>query len=123
MAGESLLVVDENLIHAKLLSVLLRAAGYQVRIVSDPAQVLESVEQMTPRLILVDINVSYQGGLAMVKQIRGTAKGAKARILMITACVETGEEKKLLEAGCDGYLSKPIDTRELPQVVAGYLKD
>lgn len=123
MAGESLLVVDENLIHARLLSVLLETAGYHVQVAVDPGQVLEKTRSIEPRLIFVDTKFHLQGGLAMVKQIRATPQGAKARIIMITACIETGEEKTLLKAGCDGYLSKPIDTRELPRIVASYLKD
>jgi two-component system cell cycle response regulator DivK len=121
MAGESLLVVDENLVHSRLVAVLLESAGYHVQTASDSEQALEKIKTNRPRLVIMDIRVPLQGGLVLVKRIKADPLIAKTRILMITPSIQTGEERTVLEAGCDAYLSKPVDTRHLPTIIAELL--
>ena len=121
MAGETLLVVDESLVHARLLSVFLENAGYQVHVASDFEQALEKTQMVRPFLVLVDIHIPRQGGMALVRKIRSNPQNLKMKILMITDSVVI-EEEKLMEAGCDGYLSKPVDTRDLPRIIGGFIE-
>jgi CheY-like chemotaxis protein len=121
MPGEPILVVDDNPIDLKLVRVLLAAEGHEVRTATDAEEALALLGSFEPGLILMDLRLPGMDGLELARRLKASERTRDIRIVAITAHAMRGDEQKAREAGCDGYLSKPIDTRALPGVVAGYL--
>ena len=121
MADEPILIVDDNPINLKLARVLLTGAGYQVRTAADAEEALEVLQQFKPRLILMDIQLPGMDGLTLTRRLKADPRTKDAIILGLTAYAMKGDEERVLEAGCDGYVPKPIDTRTFPSVVTRYL--
>ena len=121
MRSRSILIVDDNEMNLKLVCVVLKMEGYDVRTAADAEQALAVLETWQPRLILMDLQLPGMDGLELTRQLKANPATRHIRILAITAYAMKGDEQKALEAGCDGYISKPIDTRSLPELVAGYL--
>jgi len=121
MAGEPILIVDDNPINLKLARVLLTGEGYQVRTATDAEEALEVLQQFKPRLILMDIQLPGMDGLTLTRRLKADPATKDAIILGLTAYAMKGDEERVLEAGCDGYVPKPIDTRTFPSVVTRYL--
>ena len=121
MPGERILIVDDNAINLKLAQVTLRLEGYDVRTASDASEAQQILEGFEPRLILMDIQMPGIDGLELTRRLKADPRTQDIRIVALTAYAMKGDEEKMLAAGCDGYVAKPIDTRALPGVVAGYL--
>jgi len=121
MAGEPILIVDDNPINLKLARVLLTGEGYQVRTATDAEEALEVLQQFKPRLILMDIQLPGMDGLTLTRRLKADPATKDAIILGLTAYAMKGDEERVLEAGCDGYVPKPIDTRTFPGVITRYL--
>jgi two-component system, cell cycle response regulator DivK len=132
MSGAAILIVDDNPVNLKLARVLLVAEGYEVRTAADAEEALEIVTGRTgledeasgwrPRLILMDLQLPGMDGLELTRRLKADPATREITILALTAYAMKGDEEKALAAGCDGYLSKPIDTRTLSQIIAGYLR-
>jgi CheY-like chemotaxis protein len=121
MAGEEILIVDDNAANLKLARVLLVGEGYRVRTAMNAEEALASVEQERPDLILMDIQLPGMDGLALTRHLKTNPATRGVVIIALTAYAMIGDEAKAIDAGCDGYISKPIDTRRLPAVVAQHL--
>lgn len=121
MPGESILIVDDSPVNSKLLRVLLAQEGYQVRTASDAREAQENVRSERPRLILMDLQLPDIDGLELTRRLKKDPATRDILIVAVTAYAMKGDEEKARAAGCDGYLSKPIDTRTLPTFVAGLL--
>src|SRR6185369_10665 len=122
MAGERILVVDDNATNMKLVSYILSARGYEVRTAADAQQALAMVETFQPRLILMDLQLPGMDGFEATRRLKGDPRTRDIVVVALTAYAMKGDEEKARAAGCDGYISKPIDTRGLPGRVAGYLE-
>ena len=123
MAKEPILIVDDNPVNLKLIRVLLAGEGYDVRTAGDAREALGILTDFSPRLILMDLQLPGMDGLELMRRIKGGLATKDTIIVALTAYAMKGDEEKALSAGCDGYITKPIDTRILPGVVAGYLRD
>lgn len=121
MAGEAILIVDDNPINLKVIRLMLEAEGYDVRTAVDAEEVLALLQSFRPRLILMDIQLPGMDGLELTQRLKADPSMCGTTILAITAYAMKGDEQKALAAGCDGYVAKPIDTRSLPAVVAAHL--
>jgi two-component system, cell cycle response regulator DivK len=121
VAGDRILIVDDNAVNLKLMRVLLTGEGYAVRTAADAEEALVTVREFAPRLIVMDIQLPGMDGLALTRKLKADPATSGAIILGLTAYAMKGDEQRVLEAGCDGYLSKPIDTRTFPALVARYL--
>jgi two-component system cell cycle response regulator DivK len=121
MAGEAILIVDDNAVNLKLVRILLSGEGYQVRTATDAEEALAVLERFTPRLILMDIQLPGMDGLALTRRLKADPVMRDTIILGLTAYAMKGDEQRILAAGCDGYVPKPIDTRAFPGVLAEYL--
>ena len=121
MAGEPILVVDDNPTNQKLVSYLLAANGYEVKVASDAGEALALLESFAPRLILMDIQLPGMNGLELTRQLRSDPKHREIIIVAVTAFAMKGDAERAREAGCDDYIAKPIDTRALPAQVAAHL--
>lgn len=121
MAGETILVVEDNPLNLELVSDILEAHGYQVRQAVSGKEAVQDVEAHIPDLILMDIQLPGLDGLTVTGIIKDNAETAAVPIIALTAHAMRGDEEKAREAGCDGYISKPIDTRSLPETIRKFL--
>jgi two-component system, cell cycle response regulator DivK len=121
VAGEPILIVDDNPTNLKLARVVLAAEGYEVRVAVDAEEALALLEGFHPRLILMDLQLPGMDGLTLIRLLKEDPATSGVAILALTAYAMKGDEEKARQAGCDGYITKPIDTRTLPAVIAGVL--
>ena len=121
MHSEPVLIVDDNPVNLKLVRVLLESERYDVRTAQDAEEALTVLRDFTPRLILMDIQLPGMDGLELTRLLKARPETRSIVIVAITAYAMKGDDDRAYAAGCDGYLTKPIDTRTLPAVVAGYL--
>jgi CheY-like chemotaxis protein len=122
MANEPILVVDDNPMNMELASFLLVKRGYDVRTAASAAEALALLETFRPRLILMDLQMPGMDGFELTRKLKAAEATRDILIVAVTAYAMKGDEERAREAGCDGYLSKPIDTRALPGIIAGYLE-
>jgi len=117
-----ILVVDDNLLNRKLACDLLAMEGYEVAQCEDADQALELLARgATPDLVLMDISLPGMDGLTLTRQLKANPAFTSMPIVAMTAFAMKGDEQKALDAGCSGYITKPIDTRRLPSQVAQFL--
>jgi len=121
MAGEPILIVDDNPINLKLARVLLTNEGYEVKTAPDAEEALKIIETFKPRLILMDIQLPGMDGLELTRQLKSSAETKDILVLALTAYAMKGDDEKAKAAGCDGYITKPIDTQTFPGLIAGLL--
>jgi CheY-like chemotaxis protein len=118
----TILVVDDNPTNLKLISDVLEFEGYSVLKAADPEGAQEILLSTLPDLILMDIALPGMDGLTLTRKLKAAERTRQIRVVALTAFAMKGDDKKASEAGCDGYLTKPIDTRKLPTQVAGWLQ-
>lgn len=116
-----ILYVEDNLENRILIRRVLEAEGYQVEEASDGLSGVKMAETNPPDLILMDINLPDIDGYEATKRIRKMDKVSKVPILALTANVLKGDKEKSLDAGCDGYIQKPVDIDALPAEIKKYL--
>jgi CheY-like chemotaxis protein len=116
-----ILVVDDNAANLKLLSYVLANQGYEIREAADAHEALALLESFQPRLILLDLQLPGMDGWQLARHLKADPAQTGVLIVAVTASAMKGDEEKAIEAGCDGYITKPIDTRTLPKLVASYL--
>lgn len=121
MAGESILIVEDNDTNLRLFTHVLSWKGYQVRGVHDASEALSLLQNFTPRLILMDIQLPGTDGYQLTRMLKADGALRDVPIVALTAYAMRGDEEKARAAGCDGYISKPIDTRAFPMQIAEYL--
>lgn len=121
MAGERILVVDDNPLNLKMTRLLLVGEGYEVRTASDSQEALAVLAVFRPHLILMDIRMPGMDGLELTRRLRADPATQDVIIVALTANAMRGDEESAREAGCNGYIAKPIDTRSLPQFLRRYL--
>jgi two-component system, cell cycle response regulator DivK len=122
MPGEPILIVDDHPINLKLARVLLSAEGYEVRTAEDVTQALAVLAEYHPRLILMDIQLPGVDGLELTRRLKADPATRDILVVALTAYAMKGDAERALDAGCDGYVPKPIDTRALPGVIAEHLR-
>jgi len=121
MANNSVLIVDDTPVNLKLVRVLLSRQGFDVRTASTAEEALEVAETFRPRLVLADIQLPGMDGLEMTRRLKSAPQTRDTIVLALTAFAMKGDEEKAFEAGCDGYITKPIDTRSFPALIRQYL--
>ena len=121
MDREPILIVDDNPMNMKLVRILLTTEGYEVRTAVDADEALNVLKEFHPRVILMDIQLPGIDGLELTRRLKSDPSTQDITILALTAYVMKGDKERILAAGCDGYIPKPIDTRTLPQLVEEYL--
>jgi CheY-like chemotaxis protein len=117
-----ILMVDDNPGNMKLLSFILGKQGYEVRVAGDAEQALSVLKEFRPRLILMDVQLPGMDGLELTRRLKADPGYSEIMIIAVTASAMKGDEQEALAAGCDGYITKPIDTRLMPVLVARYLE-
>jgi CheY-like chemotaxis protein len=116
-----ILVVDNNATNLKLVSDVLAFEGYQIVTATDAEEAQAVVQGASPDLILMDIALPLMDGLTLTRKLKADKKTARIVVVALTASAMKGDEQQALATGCDGYITKPINTRKLPSQVAEFL--
>jgi CheY-like chemotaxis protein len=119
--AHSILVVDDNPTNLKLVSDLLEFEGYQVLKAGDAEAAQDIIRSTRPDLILMDIALPGMDGLTLTRMLKQSDETQDIVIVALTAFAMKGDEELAMQAGCDGYITKPIDTRTISSIVASYL--
>jgi CheY-like chemotaxis protein len=120
-AGERILIVDDNATNLKLVAYLMKANGYEVDTALEAGAALEAISKHRPDVILMDIQLPGIDGLELTRRLKADPATRDIVIIAVTAYAMKGDQDKALAAGCDDYISKPIDTRALPETIARHL--
>jgi CheY-like chemotaxis protein len=107
VSGEPILIVDDNAINLKLVRLILESEQYSVATATDAQQALTVLEDFSPRVILMDLQLPEVDGLTLVRELRNNERWASTWIVALSA--DPGRKAQALAAGCDGYLTKPFD--------------
>ncbi len=121
MAGERILVVDDNPSNVKLATFVLKARGFEVRQALNAEEAMAEITSVPPRLILMDVQLPGTDGLTLTRLLKADPQTKEIIIIAFTAYAMQGDREKALEAGCDGYLTKPIDTKTFADQVSAFL--
>lgn len=121
-AKGAVLVVDDNPLNMKLVTFLLRKERYHVMTAADADEALRVLRDFHPRLILMDLQMPGIDGLTLTRQLRADPRYAETVIVAVTASAMKGDAQRAAEAGCDGYVTKPIDTRSFPGLIRSFLQ-
>lgn len=121
MAGEHILIVEDNPLNLELISDLLEAKGYVITTATTGLNALKQVDAKAPDLILMDIQLPGLDGLTVTGMIKDKPGLGKLPIIALTAHAMRGDDEKARDAGCDGYISKPIDTRAITKTIQSFL--
>ena len=116
-----ILVVDDNSINLKLVSELLEIEGHQILKAADAEEAQVILANTLPELILMDIALPGMDGLTLARKLKADERTRHICIVALTAFAMKGDDQQAFDAGCDGYITKPIGTRKLPGLVAELL--
>ena len=118
---KKILIVEDSSQNMKVELMALRPYGYTLLQATDGEEALEIAVNNKPDLIIMDIQLPEISGLEVTRRLRQMPTFSHTPIIALTAYAMRGDRERVIEAGCDAYLSKPISTRELPRVVAEML--
>ena len=119
--GKTILIVEDEPKNMKLLRDLLQRFGYEILEASDGEQGVKSAGEKMPDLILMDIMMPKMDGLEATRIIKADTKTKHIPIIALTSYAMKGDREKTIEAGCDGYIAKPIDIKEVLKTIETYL--
>jgi len=105
----------------RLIEMTLGAKSYTLIKATDGEEALDIITREQPDLIIMDIQLPKIDGLEVTRRLRQTETSSHIPIIAVTACAMKGDKERIIEAGCDAYLSKPIDIRELCEMIAEML--
>lgn len=115
------LIVDDNPTNLKLVAYLVRANGYAVDTAGDAGAAQAAIAAHKPDLILMDLQLPGMDGLELTRRLKSDPATSDIKIVAVTAYAMKGDEDKAFAAGCDDYVTKPIDTRALPATIAKHV--
>lgn len=119
--ASKILVVEDNDDNRALVVKVLTRQGYDVSEAVSGEQALAVAATERPALVLMDLDLVGMGGLEVTRRLKADASLRHIPVVALTAYAMVGDREKALDAGCDGYLSKPVDVRRLPEQVASFL--
>jgi CheY-like chemotaxis protein len=122
MSTVRIMVIDDNESNLKLVRDLLEMAGFEVCSCIHAEDALHVLEKLHPDLILMDLALPGIDGLQLTRKLKGDATTRGITIVALTASAMKGDRERILAAGCDGYMTKPIDTRKFVSEVAKFLE-
>lgn len=120
MTGK-ILIVEDNPVNLKLVSFVLELEGCSILKATDAEQAQAILANTLPDLILMDIALPGMDGLTLTRLLKASPRTCRIPIVALTAFAMKGDDDRAMAAACDGYLSKPIDTRTFPSDVARFL--
>ena len=115
------LVVDDNAVNIELVRFILESDGWLVDGAEDARDALASIARVAPSLVLLDIQLPGMDGLSLARQLKAHPATASIPLVAFTAYAMSGDEARMLAAGCDGYIAKPIDVNRFAATVRSFL--
>ena len=119
--SKKILIVEDDPRNLKMIQMTLRPYGYSLLEATDGEEALKVARSDKPDLIIMDLRLPKVSGLEVTRQLRQMSDFNHIAIIAITAYAMKGDKEKAISAGCDAYLAKPINTRELPRLVTEML--
>ncbi|WP_019644432.1 response regulator [Novispirillum itersonii] len=119
--AKTVLIVEDNDLNLKLFRDLLEASGYQTLQSKDGMDGLRLVRDHKPDLVLMDIQLPEISGLEITRMIKADPEIRHIPVLAVTAFAMKGDEEKIRDGGCDGYIAKPISVASFLQTVQSFL--
>lgn len=117
-----ILVIEDNPLNRELVTDVLEASRFRVTQAQTAEEGLRLARELLPDLILMDISLPGMDGLEATRALKADPVTSRLPVIALTAHAMRGDEQIALQAGCDGYLSKPMDTRTLPETLASFIK-
>ena len=121
--SHKILIVEDNENNRSLFRDILTFHGYEVSIAADGREGVAQARELKPDLILMDIQMPGMDGMTAGGILKGDPATSGLKIIALTSFAMRGDQEKFLTAGFDGFLSKPISTRELPGLVKQWLEE
>ena len=118
---EKILVIEDTPVNMELVTDLLEVVGYQVIQAETAETGIERARAEAPDLILMDIGLPGMDGLTAAGILKRDQLTKDISIIALTSHAMKEDEERIIAAGCDGYITKPIDTREFPKTVASFI--
>jgi CheY-like chemotaxis protein len=115
------LVAEDNAVNRELIRELLELRGYEVSEACDGQEALQMIEASPPDILLLDLGMPKLDGFGVIKKVRENPQLAGLPVLAVTAYAMRGDREKALDAGFDGYVSKPINAAALSQAMESLL--
>jgi CheY-like chemotaxis protein len=122
MGNKTILVIEDNALNMKLVKSLLGIGKYSILAAEDAESGMQVARENHPDLILMDIQLPGMYGLTATKILKADQKVNTIPIVALTSHAMEGDDKKALAAGCDGYIAKPIDTKNFLATIGHYLQ-
>jgi two-component system cell cycle response regulator DivK len=119
---KKILIVEDNPANMRLIRMVLRDKGYSLLEATDGEEALAVAIEGCPDLIVMDIQLPKMDGLEVTRRLRQTPSFSQVPIIALTASTMEGDREKIIAAGCDEYISKPVNTRRFPLLVAEMLR-
>jgi two-component system cell cycle response regulator DivK len=123
MAGERILLVEDNPQNRRLAQFLLRSQGYTVDEAITGPEAIELARRHLPQLILMDLRLPGLDGYEVTKTLKADERTRQIPVIALTAFAMEGDRERAFQAGCDGYITKPIDTRHFAAAVRQFLRE
>jgi len=112
-----ILIVEDNVQNRLLMVDILKIHGFEIIEAKDGQEGIHLAREQQPDLILLDMQMPVMDGLEAARRLKADPETRAIKILAITSFAMKGDRERILAAGCDEYMAKPIDTRQLPVVV------
>jgi CheY-like chemotaxis protein len=122
MPGETILVVDDAVFIVKLIAKVLQNSGYKVQLAPTAEEALSSLNTLQPDLVLVDIQLPGMGGLELARRIRQQTRLQNVVVIAMTASARVGIEQEAIDAGCNGFIAKPVEPKALGAQIRRFLE-
>jgi len=122
MAGENILIIDDNPLNLKLLTYIVSAKGYAVRTATTAEEALAILDAYLPAVMLVDIQLPGMDGLELTRRVKASQRTRHIVVFAVTAGAMKGDKERALAAGCDAYFAKPVERLALLAAMASFLE-
>ena len=121
MSGEIVLLIEDNEANSLLATAVLEREGFHVEVASSAAEANRLLRAVIPAVILMDVQLPGEDGLTYTRELKAGRSTSRIPIVALTAHAMAGDRERAMNAGCAGYLSKPIDTRAFAAQVREFL--
>lgn len=118
MGAKRILLIEDNAVNRRLAQFLLKSQGYEVWEVTNASEAFDALKKNQPDLILMDIQLPGMDGLTATRHLKADPVTRDIPVLAVTSYAMKGDEAKAFEAGCSGYVTKPIDKKVFLEAVA-----
>ncbi len=122
MANKAVLIVDDNELNLRLAETVLSHAGFDISLARTAAEARQRLAEGGFSAVLMDLRLPDGNGLYVVSELRASGNGPRVPVAALTASAMVGDPQQAFEAGCDAYISKPIEVRTFAEQVRGLIE-